>query len=173
MAEIKGKFIQLTADLMGAYPKAVEKADAFMKSQTGKTSRDLDPEGWYDTRIWATFMDAYVEASVTGERALVTLGKKVYPKIKTTVGLPPHLKTPLDFIKFEAEGFIANHRGSDVKPRTFVKAQEGHVIVKAPAPGYSPRLYEGVFLGILEMVGVKNGKCVMKDANNPEFEITW
>jgi hypothetical protein len=170
MAEVKGKFIQLAADLMGAYPKAVDKADAFMKGLTGKTSRDLDPEGWYDTKIFAAFMDAYIEASVTGERALVTLGKKVYPKIKKTSGLPPHLKTPLDFIKFEADGFLANHRGNDVKPRTFVKAIEGHVVVNAPAPGYHPRLFEGVYLGILEMAGVKTGNCVMKGT---EFEITW
>lgn len=81
----------------------------------------------------------------------------VYPTIKRTAGLPPSLKTPLDFLKFEAEGLLANHRGADVRPRKFMKAVDREVVVDAPAPDERSKLYEGVFLGILEITGVKTG----------------
>jgi hypothetical protein len=77
----------------------------------------------------------------------------------------------LDFIKFEAEGFLSNHQGKDVIPRKFIKAEEGEVVVKAPAPGYNEKLYEGVFLGILKMCGVENGKVV--NVGDSTFHITW
>jgi hypothetical protein len=103
---------------------------------------------------------------------------KIYPSIKTAGGLPPALNRPLDLIKFEAEGFLAHHRGADVKPRKFIKAVEHDVVVEAPAPGYNSRLYEGVFLGILEMCGVMTGKveqtrCQEKGDNTSEFHIMW
>jgi hypothetical protein len=146
--------------------------------KTGKTFAELDPEGWYDTSLFNLFMETYARYSVSGERAIVTLGRNVYPTIKKSAGLPPHLKTPLDFIKFEAEGFLANHRGSDVQPRKFISTKDGDVLVQAPAPGYNPKLYEGVFLGILEMSGVKTGKVVQTKARangdaTDEFHITW
>lgn len=178
MAQVKGKFITLAGTLMSLYSAQRTEADKILFSKTGKHWNELDPEGWYDTRFFHLFMETYAKASPTGYRAIITLGKNVYPTIKKTAGLPPHLKTPLDFIKFEAEGFMANHSGADVKPRKFLKAEDREVIVQAPAPGYNPVLYEGVFLGILEMCGVTTGKVVQtksqdKGDGTSEFHITW
>ena len=178
MADVKGKFISLSVLLMEVYKEGQREADSLVKSQTGMSAADLDPEGWYNTSIFNDVMETYARHSVTGETAIVTLGRNVYPTIKKTAGLPPHLKTPLDFIKFEAEGFLLNHRGADVVPRKFVHAREGDVLVQAPAPGYNPILYEGVYLGILAMNGVKTGKVVVtkstrKGDPTDEFHITW
>ena len=56
--------------------------------------------------------------------------------------------------------------------------EDGHVIVQAPAPGYNSKLYEGVYLGILEMCGVKTGKVIQTQSQEngdptSEFDITW
>lgn len=174
MAQVKGKFITLAGTLMGLYKENQEKADQMLFESTGKHYNELDPEGWYDAKIFDTFMQEYAKGSPSGEQAIVTLGRKVYPTIEKTSGLPENIQSPLDLILFEAEGFKQNHQGPEVKPRVFVKKEDGHVIVKAPAPGYSQKLYEGVFQGILEMKGVKNGKVVMtKGAPDFEYEITW
>ena len=102
----------------------------------------------------------------------------IYPTIAATVGLPDHLRTPLDFLKFEAEGFIADHRGDDVIPRKFLKQEEGHVIVEAISPDYSCALIEGVYDGILQLCGVKGGqvrqtKCVRRGDPVCEYDIKW
>ncbi|WP_371805366.1 hypothetical protein [Candidatus Lokiarchaeum ossiferum] len=178
MAKVKGKFISLAVSLMGAYKEAQAKADEYIFKQTNLHYNKLDQEGWYDTKIFAHAMDAYAKASPTGDRAYVTLGQKVYPTIKKTSGLPPTLKTPLDYILFEAEGFKANHKGNGLKPRKFIKKDEGDVIVEAEAPDYSCKLYKGVFLGILEMAGINTGKveqtkCTTKGDATCEFHITW
>jgi hypothetical protein len=171
MAEVKGKFISLGIQLMAVYPDAHKLVNAIVKSKTGKDGNALDPDGWYDASLFDEVMTRYAQASSTKEMALVTLGRKIYPTIKKTVGLPPGLSAPLDFIKFEAEGFLANHRGPDVVPRKFIKANDHEVIVDAPAPGYNARLYEGVYLGILEMIGINTGK--VERTSNTVFRITW
>ena len=174
MAEVKGKFIMLCGSLMSLYKKQLEEADNVLFSKTGKRCKDLEPEGWYDTKIFDLFMKKYSEGSIAGESAIVTLGRLVYPTVKDTMGLPANIKTPLDLIMFEAEGFMLNHRGEGVVPRQFIIKKEGHVIVKAPAPGYNQKLYEGVYLGILEMFGIKDGKVSMvKDAPDFEYDIRW
>ncbi|MBF0104818.1 MAG: hypothetical protein HQM16_05780 [Deltaproteobacteria bacterium] len=174
MAEVKGKFITLAASLMSLYKETRVEADKPLFAATGKHWNELDPEGWYDATLFSAFMEKYAEASPTKDQAIVTLGKNVYPTIKKTAGLPAEIKTPLDLIVFEAVGFQLNHRGSDVRKRVFIKKENGHVIVQAPAPGYSQKLYEGVFLGILEMFGIKNGQVIMtKGAPEFEYEITW
>jgi len=67
-----------------------------------------------------------------------------------------------------------NHRGADVRPRTFITTKDHLVVVRAPAPGYNQKLYEGVFLGILEMCGITTGKVVMTErAPLFEYTITW
>lgn len=171
MAEVKGKFISLSVNLMSLYPEAQKQANEYLKEKTGKDAKGLDLEGWYDTKDYDYLMNLYASVSRTGIKALVTLGKNVYPTIKRTVGLPEHLKTPLDFIKFEADGFLMNHRGLDVLPRKFIKVAEGEVIMKAVAPGYNEKLYEGVFLGILEMIGIKTGK--VENLGDSVLKITW
>ena len=51
---------------------------------------------------------------------------------------------------------------------------DGKVVICAPAPGYSQKLLEGTFLGILMMFGVKNGNVVItKGAPDFEYTITW
>ena len=178
MAKIKGKFITLTGSLMSLYPDSRDVADKQLFAKTGKHWNELDPEGWYDTSLMDQFMKTYAKASPTGERAIVNLGRQVYPTIKKSSGLPPNLKTPLEFLKFEADGFMANHNGTDVKPRKFIAAQERNVVVQAPAPGYDSKLFEGVYLGILEMCGVPSGKVEQtksQEKGDPtsEFKITW
>ena len=178
MAEVKGKFIVLAARLMSLYVVKLMEADGVLFKKMGRHWNELEPEGWYDTALFDLFIEAYAKASPLGEEAIVAIGKGVYPKIKKTVGLPTHLKTPLDFIKYEAEGFLANHRGADIVPRTFVLVEDRHVVVEARAPGYSAKLYEGVFLGILEMCGVKTGKIVQtkstkRSDTTDEFDIRW
>jgi len=55
-----------------------------------------------------------------------------------------------------------------------VKSEDRRVIIQASAPGYSQKLVEGVYLGILEMHGTENGKVVMtKGAPYFEYDITW
>ncbi len=171
MAEVKGKFIMLACSLMGAYPEAQAQANEYLKKVTNKGRTELEEEGWYDTKIFDEVMELYAKASLSGYRAIVTLGRKVYPTIKKTAGIPENIKTPLDFIKFEAEGFLLNHKGSDVIPRKIIKAVDKEVIVQAPAPGYNEILYEGVFLGILEMCGVTTGK--VENIGKSTFKITW
>jgi hypothetical protein len=178
LAEVKGRFITLTGTLMSPYPRQLDQADTLLISKCGKHWNELDPEGWYDTRSWGVFMDAYAKASVSGHRALVTLGRNIYPAIKQAGGLPQALKGPLDLIKYEAQGFLTDHRGDDVKPRNFIKAEDHDVVVEAPAPGYNSRLYEGVFLGILEMCGMAAGKVEQtksqeKGDATSEFHIVW
>jgi hypothetical protein len=163
---------------MSQYPRQLDQADTLLIAKCGKHWNELDPEAWYDTSSWGVFMDAYAKASVTGYRALVTLGRKVYPTIKQAGGLPPALKTPLDLIKYEAVGFLADHRGADVRPRKFIKAIDCDVVVEAPAPGYNSRLYEGVLLGILEICGMTSGKVEQtksQEKGDPtsEFHIVW
>ena len=174
MADVKGKFITLAGYLMSLYKKQLAEANNYLKKETGKIHNELDPEGWYDTKIFDKFMQKYAEASISKDMAIVTLGKNVYPIIKKTTGLPPEIKTAFDLILFEAKGFELNHRGEDVKPREFIKKEEGHIIVKAPAPGYSQKLYIGVYKGILEMYGIKNGTVEMtKGKPDFEYEIIW
>lgn len=174
MADIKGKFIMIAGSLMKLYPVALKFCDELLFTKIGKHWNELDPEGWYDTKIFNGFMVNYAKASVSGEQALITLGKNIYPTIKKTTGIPPEVKTPLDMLIFSAKGFSDNHRGKDVIPRKFIKLEDRHVIVQAAAPGYSQIFVEGVFLGILEMYGIKTGKVVMtKGEPIFEYEITW
>ncbi len=172
-AEVKGKFITLAGHLMSLFKDGLSTADQELYSKTGRHFNELDPEGWYDTKIFNTFMETYARVSPLKEKAIVNLGRMVYPTIQKTVGLPKELKSPLDFILFEAEGFLDNHRGSDVVPRKFLKKEEKNVVVQAPAPGYNPKLFEGVFYGILEMNGIRNGKVELCDSGTCEFRITW
>jgi hypothetical protein len=151
-----------------------------VKNLTGKDPYDLDPEGWYDTKVWGATFDA-IEANapgIEGWAAIKVIGQLVYPTIRTTVGLPAHLVTPLDFVKFEAEGFLQNHRGFDVIPRKILKAEEGEIIMDAPSPGYNCTIIEGVFEGILNMCGVRNKlvkqtQCVKRGDPTCVFSITW
>jgi hypothetical protein len=170
VAQVKGKFITLSTMLMADKPEYLEKVNAYLQEETGLKHLELDPEDFYDTAIFEKAMQIYGEASGEGEQGYVTIGKRVYPTIKISAGLPDYLETPLDYIQFEFQGFLENH-SDDVEPREILKLMDGDVEGFAPAPGYSSKLYEGVFLGILEMCEAKNPKVEM---TSPDvFKITW
>ena len=178
MAEIKGKFISLCASLMALYKDKLAKADEAIFSQTGKHWHELDPEGWYDAALYRSTIAAYVEGSPAREEAMVTLGKLIYPTIKRTVGFPPGLSNPVDYITFESEGYQANLRGPEIKPRNFVKKEDGHIIIETRMEEQDCKVLEGVYLGILEMAGVPNGKvshtrCIKKGDPFCEFHVKW
>jgi hypothetical protein len=169
MAQVKGKFIKLAGFIM--FPDEIKIADEYLKVTLGLNHNDLEDEEWYDTSIFDTFMKICVEHSLSKERVYMIIGKKVYPTIQRTTGLPSYLKSPLDYIKFEAEGFMMNHRGEDVVPRKIISAGANEVIMEAKAPGYSNKLYEGVWLGILEMCKITTGK--VENLGKDVFRITW
>lgn len=180
MAEIKGKFVTLAHGFLSTRPAIQSNAAARVRSMTGSDPKELDPEGWYDTKVLdAVFQEVYsAEDKLGAWVALKVIGQEVYSTIKYTVGLPDHLKTPLDFVKFEADGFLANHRGSDVRPRNIVKAEDRHVVIEAPAPGYDCVWIEGVYEGILRMNAIYGGKvkqtkCVKKGDSICEYDIQW
>ncbi len=180
MAQVKGKFITLACSLIQTKQSALKAATGAVKEMTGLDYRDLDPEEWYDTEVFEAVFKAIEDytSPILAWAAIKVIGLQVYPTIEATVGLPMHFTSPLDFVKFEADGFLANHRGRDVLPRKFLKEEEGHVIVDAPSPGYNCALIEGVFEGILSMCGVTHPKviqtkCKKKGDNTCVYAITW
>jgi predicted hydrocarbon binding protein len=180
MAEVKGKFISLACSLIQTKPAALQAARDAVKEMTGMDYMDLDPEGWYNTNVFDAVFSALEEHSspILAWASIKVVGLRVYPTIEATAGLPKHFISPLDFVRFEADGFLANHRGRDVIPRKFLKAEEGHVIVEAPSPGYNCALIEGVFEGILQMCGVAQSKvvqtkCKRKGDSTCVYNITW
>lgn len=176
MANVKGKFITLSCSLLETKPKAKEEALKKVKAMTGKEFNELDQEGWYDASVLQAVFQAIEEnsSSLLAKAAIKLIGQRAYPTIEKTVGLPKTLKTPMDFIRFEAEGFLMNHQGADVKPRKFLKLEDKDIVVIANSPGYNPILIEGVFLGILEMCGIKTGNVQLKEENGDSvYYIKW
>ncbi len=178
MVEVKGKFITLAAGFIRIYPKHFEKADQRIYEVTGLHQHELDPEGWYPMSLYTHLMDCYVEASPTKERALITLGKAIYPTIKRTVGFPPELETPLDFVQFEAQAYLDNIRGPGIRPRKISKLSDRHVMVRFRMEEQPCKIGEGVYQGILEIAGhpdgsVEHRQCIKNGDAECEFHITW
>jgi len=171
MAEIKGKFITLTGVLMSAKPEVLSKSNEQLQNDIGLNHLELDPEDFYDTKYWQLFISNYSNTFADPKKAIIDLGKRVYPTIKRTVGLPDHLKTALDYVKYEAEGFLANHSGDDIIPRNIIEESDNHIIMYAPAPGYDETLYIGVWLGILEMCDIFSGK--VEKTGESTYKISW
>lgn len=171
MAEVKGKFITLTGMLMADKEDVLANANEKLEDETGCTHLELDPEDFYDTKLWDMFMKLYSNSYDDPKQAMIDLGKRIYPTIKRTSGLPEELKTPLDFVRFEADGYWANHRGDDVIPRSIKDESENEITMYAPAPGYDETLYIGVWLGILEIIGINNGK--VDELGNSTYRIHW
>ena len=169
MAEVRGKFIKITGFLMK--PNEVIKADDYLVSVIGVPHSEVKDEGWYDTEIFNRFKEICAEESLLGEKIYFFIGTQVYPTIKRTAGFPPELKTPSDFIKFEAAGYLFSHRGESIVPRTFIHEKEGNILMKASTPGYKPDFMRGVFAGILKMCGVKSGE--VEYMGDDQFHITW
>jgi len=176
MPQVKGKFITIAGTLMSLYKEHRQKADHLLFKKTGKHYDELEPEGFYDVTLFDEFMHKYAEASITGKKALLTLGRQVFPLIKNTQGLPPNTDSALTLIRFSAKQFVHDHQG--LPPIKIIRATEGNVILHLPNIGYDCFMVEGVYLGILEMFGLKTGqiehsKCVKKGDRICEFAITW
>lgn len=166
---VKGKFIKLTGLLMR--PDEVKRADEYLINAEGVPHTKLVDEDWYDTNVFNRFKDICAEDSLLKERLYYFVGTRVYPTIKRSAGLPPELVTPLDFIKFEAEGYLLNHRGEGIVSRKFIHAKDGDVLVEASTPGYKPDFMRGVFAGILAICDVKTGN--VEYLGDDKFHITW
>lgn len=180
MAEILGKYITMACALLETKPQAKEAALQNVKKLTGKEYNELEPEGWYEAKIAESIYQAIREntTSIIADASIKLIGQKIFPTIEKTVGFPDHLNTPLDFVKYEAETFKKDHRGSDVKQRNIIESQDGKVIIEATPPGYDCMITEGVYMGILNMCGVKNKqvtqtKCIKKGDPGCEFLIKW
>ena len=175
MPQVKGKFIALTGTLMNLYKEDQQKANELLFKKTGKYFNELDPEGFYDTSIFDAFMHKYAEASITGEKALFTLGRQVFPLIKKTQGLPPDTDSALKLIVFSAKQFVHDHKG--LPPIKIITAKEGNVILRIPDTAYDCIMIEGVYMGILRMFGVtgqvKQNNCVKKGGKFCELAISW
>lgn len=169
--------ISLTGLLMSAYPDLQKKADSKLYNETGKHWHELTYDDWVPTSAWEMFMKEYSNASAAGERSLIVLGRKIYPAIKKDGGLPADMDTPLKAFMFEAGGFLTFHRGSGVKPRKIITKEEGHFVVDALSPGYSCKVIEGIYMGILEMFGVKGKvvqtQCVRRGDPTCVYDIRW
>ena len=180
MAQLKGKFVQLACNFLSSSPQTQQAAMRAVQSAAGMPYDELDPEEFYDTFIIDSVFKAIddSESEMMARVRKKVIGQEVYSTIKYTVGIPEHIKTPLDHVKFEAEGFLLNHKGADVRPRRILSAEEGHVSIEAPAPGYDCTWIEGVFEGILRMTGhpgnvVKQSKCMKNGDNTCVYEIKW
>jgi hypothetical protein len=180
MAEVKGKFITMAASFLRSKPELQEIVYNAVQNATGHRPPDLEPEEWYATsaldtvfqtvRLHQEEFDAWVTLKV--------MGQEVYYTIKYSGGIPPHVNTPLEMIKFEAEGFLANHRGDDVQPRRILQAQDRHVVMEAPSPGYDCAFIEGVYEGILRMNGIYESKvtqsqCIKNGDATCVYDIKW
>lgn len=130
MAEVQGKFISLTCNLMTAYPDAQKKANDYIFKRIGKDWQTIPAEDFFDTKILAEVMNIYAEASISGDFAFVTLGRRIYPTIKKTVGLSLNLRSPIDYIKHECETFLETHRGKDIVPRQIISVKDREVIIR-------------------------------------------
>jgi hypothetical protein len=178
MPEVRGKFIRLAGALMSLYPEQREKADAVLVERTGKHWDELEPADWYDSDIYRVFLDAYCQSSVTGEKALITMGKRIFPTKKKMGELPDDIRSALDLLVYSTKSFTDDHRGPGIRPVKVIKADKRDVIFDIPDHGYDCRVDEGVYLGILEMFGIESGvvgqaRCKKKGDPSCEFHITW
>jgi predicted hydrocarbon binding protein len=162
--------------------KSEAKAEVFqkVKSLTGKEWDQLEPEGWYDTKVYGAIFEIMEKhyGTVVALASIKAMGRRIYPTIDKTVGLPKHLKTPLDWLKWENNSFLNDTRGTGVVPRKFIKTEPGHVIVEAVSPGYSCVLVEGLYESILNICGITDYKvtqtrCVEKGDPVCEYDIQW
>lgn len=171
-AEVKGKFFQLAAQLMNSVSeKHLQIANKALIDTLGLAWNELHPEEYYPTTLFGLFVETYAQAVGNAEEAIIKLGKLIYPTIKYTTGLPEFLKTPKEFIRFEAAGYLLNHQGIDIIPRKIINQTDNSITMYAPSIGYSEKLFEGVWLGMLEMIGVNTGK--VEKAGDHTYTISW
>lgn len=171
MPLMQGKYTILTVTLaIASSPNIAKTIDAYLEEHLGLTHQELDPEEFYDISIFVDCMAIYCQSFPDPTKAVIELGKRIYPTNKWTGALPDHLKTPLDFIVFEAEGF-KNAFSSDVVQRKIMETTERSVTMYAPSPGYVKEMMIGVWLGILEMIDINSGKVEEIDIDT--WRISW
>jgi hypothetical protein len=180
MAMLKGKFITMACSLLELNPKAKLEVAQGIKDMTGMEWKDLPSEDWFEAEVEESIFKVVEKhnSPVMAASIIKAMGRRVFPTISKTTGFPEDLKTPLDFLKWEGESFLRDHKGSDVVPRKFIKTDPGHVIVEAVSPGYNCIHIEGVFEGILKMCKINEFKveqtrCVKNGDPVCEYDITW
>lgn len=180
MAKSKGKFIMMAYGLLELNPEAKREALESIQRLTGQDVSQLSPEGWYDTNVIGSIFQIAEKhyGSIMAWSTIKVMGRRVFPTIAKTIGFPSHLKTPLDWLKWEGHTFLNDHQGRDVVPRNFLITEPGHIVVEALSPGYSCVFVEGVYEGILDMCHIKQYKvrqtrCVKKGDPVCEYDITW
>jgi uncharacterized protein (TIGR02265 family) len=180
MDKLKGRFINMAGLAMALYTDQRDKADELLKSEIGKSYKDLEPDGWYDLRIFIRFLEAYAAASATGQEAYVTAGRRVFSTAKGAGVLPASLSTPREFLEFEFELYLMSIEGPNIHPRKLLHVSDGEVRIEVRNPPYLAfdKLMEGVFLGAVQMSGVKSAKveqtkCAQRGDDLCEYRITW
>ena len=176
MKQVKGAFIGLTVSLMTLYKEQQKEADKVIFDRTGKYAHELEPEQWYDVSVLDECLKRYASASVTGKRAIVTMGKRVFPTLRRMGKVPSDLKTVFEALTYIADDFVNTIRGAGTVK--VLKATEGHFILQVPDSAFSCLVHEGVCLGVLESFraekgSVKQTKCVAQGDRFCELHITW
>jgi hypothetical protein len=163
---------------MRIYKTELEKADRQLFRDAGKHWHELEPDGWYDARHYRNFINGYVKASPAKENAMITLGKQIYLTVKQMDGFPPGLKTPIDYLEFEAKTYLEAFQGAEISPRKFIKKYPGYVIIQTKMTEQDCKVVEGVYRGIMRLAGVSRGKiqqakCIKNGDAFCEFHILW
>lgn len=175
--ETRGKFVTMMCGLLETKPAVRDEAKKFVVAKAGKEPEKLDPEGWYPVELVARIMALLGQHSteIGAKAAIKLLGRKVYPTMKASGGVPPEVKTPLAMLKFEAQGYLLSVRGPNVSPRKFLEEKPNSVLVQADMPpGYLPEFMEGVYLGILEMFNLTNGRVAYENrGGHAVYRVTW
>ena len=174
--EIRGQFVTLACSLLETKPEVKAEALNVVNKLTGMSYDKLDPMGWYPVTAFSGVFESLTQktSTILARAAMKTIGKKVYPTIKAHGGIPAGTDTPLALLKFEAQGFLNAFRGPGVVPRKIVKEAPKDFVVQADMPsGIPPELMEGVYLGILEMCGLKGGVRVEESGGHYVYHVTW
>jgi len=170
MPQLRGKFITLVGILASDSDEIVQNIDQYLLQTCLLNHLELDPEEFYDVSVFNGVINIYTQMYPDPLEKIIYLGRRLYPTIKRTVGLPPHLNTPKDYVLFETEGFKMIH-SDDVEARKIIEETDRSVTLYAPAPGYPESIFIGVWLGILEMIGVENGE--VEPLGESIYRISW
>lgn len=160
------------------YPKALETINSTLIRYTGKAWNKLDPNEFYDIRLFSECLQSYSSATKMGTKAISVFGRHFYPTIQSTYGIPPQIKTITDHLKYESEMFIKTHQGVNVEPRKITAKSEKEIQVLTKSVGYDPILFQGVFIGVFQTIGIRSvvvthTKRQVSYNDYNEFKITW
>ncbi len=169
MIEIKGALITLSAMLLATKPDKLKEADEYLESEIGLTHEEMDPNEYYDLKLLEkvfSFYDNLFDKDINTN--LKYCGSRGVHTIQRTMGLPENLKTPVDYLRFEAEvSYLGNVKG--VEPREFVEITENHCVIRTKliTPKY---LQFGVWTGFLEIAGVTAN---IQELETDVYKISW